>query len=428
MSSSLSESETLKVVYGISLLVAGLIGVVPPLWTAHRASQKRGRGAPAASGDGFNPLMTSAGTLCTVSSADAGFCADALAGSQPAMHGLAASTVSCSPTELSSETTGVGNVAIAMDAENGSAARGDHCDISPTDATADEVCRSSDELQQSTSRHSTGHNPGGCDSAASGTSKAVGMDWFAFLECIAGGVIVSVALVHVLADSVDSWEQASPQMPVNGYPFVFMLAGLSCLFILIADQLLEAAGGGHHHHHQHYQHDVMGMAVASDPVSGTPSAGIRKMRESLLLMFAVLCLHALLEGFALGATTSNTQASVIFIAIVVHKAFEGFALGARGHAAVLLSPSLAPLSWTLSVLFCLVCPIGVAAAAAVVQSLDSSSALVAVAVLLGLAAGSFLYVGLVEVIPSAMSRGNKAVNCLGLSVGFSVMSAVAIWT
>lgn len=419
MSSSLSESDVLKIVFAIALLIAGLIGSALPLWTAHHSLKKRGKPISGAGHQGKNlsSYQTDGAAVPAASTAVVD--------------------------EPSNKTASASDVSVAVWLNRRSIEPEDPAQADPDLGSP---CCETHAAQLEKGDFSSYHRhsdaaAGGGGSAAAGAAKTSHIDWFAFLESLSGGVIVSAALVHILADSVDNWDQANPDMPVKGYPFVFMLAGLSCLVIFMIDQLLD---GGHHHHdghdHQHNAGDTHGGESTSaapslelappaseNGVSATPSASVAKMRESLFLVFGALSLHALLEGFALGATSSASQASVIFTAIIVHKVFEGFALGSRGRAAILLSKSLAPGSWVLSIAFCFTTPIGVVAAAAVVQSLNSSSAQVTLAVLLGLAAGSFLYVGLVEVIPGAIGRGNKALNCAGLSIGFAVMSIVAIW-
>lgn len=137
-------------------------------------------------------------------------------------------------------------------------------------------------------------------------------------------------------------------------------------------------------------------------------------------MAAALCLHSVLEGLALGTQKEIESGVGILVAIAAHKAMAAYALG----VCVIDSHTTKFIFWMIMLIFCLATPVGVIVGYIIAEFSDSavSSGLSA------LAAGTFLYVTLMEVIPNELKmKGHRIPKLCALLLGFGLMSMIAIW-
>lgn len=144
-------------------------------------------------------------------------------------------------------------------------------------------------------------------------------------------------------------------------------------------------------------------------------------------MFAALSVHSFLAGLSLGVTRAGT-AEAIFAAVVAHKTVAAFALGAafvRARDARRRALSRCAIACWM-ILFAAATPIGVLAGAAI-DPIGGDSA--TAAVLTAVAAGTFLYVGLFEVLAKELApraRGLVGKACAAV-LGYAMMAALAVW-
>ena len=105
------------------------------------------------------------------------------------------------------------------------------------------------------------------------------------------------------------------------------------------------------------------------------------------IIFAALSVHSLFEGLALGLATSPLT---LFVAILLHKGLESLAL-----ACEFVDASFSPRkAWVVISAFACITPVGIAVGLLVGESVSE----VVSGVLTGLSAGTFLYVGVVEML------------------------------
>mmetsp|Transcript_20481 Transcript_20481/g.66822 ORF Transcript_20481/g.66822 Transcript_20481/m.66822 type:complete len:358 (-) Transcript_20481:197-1270(-) len=145
------------------------------------------------------------------------------------------------------------------------------------------------------------------------------------------------------------------------------------------------------------------------------------------VLFLSLTMHSFIAGLVLGVSGGEDGLG-IFVAIIAHKVFAAWALGCA--LATAPGPFAARAAWLLG--FTLATPTGVAvgmslSTAAWVDSTVESS-------LVALAAGFFLYVGLMEIIAKELvdyqTKGAgwfASLKLLMLLLGFSLMAMLAIW-
>ncbi|KAL8433236.1 hypothetical protein ACSSS7_004021 [Eimeria intestinalis] len=179
---------------------------------------------------------------------------------------------------------------------------------------------------------------------------------------------------------------------------------LSCPYTLLD----EAAVGPSPPTQQRKRRLPEGGASAGDVPSSTSHAGGKRGLVGSLLLTG-LSLHSLMEGFTLGMAPNP---KTVAIAILLHKTLEAFAVGSS-----LLHVGAALGSYVVQMLFyALTAPLGVAAGLGLQLSLSSEATkpdgLGGVAayvqlipgLLIGLGAGAFLHVGLLEILASEMQR------------------------
>lgn len=209
-------------------------------------------------------------------------------------------------------------------------------------------------------------------------------------EAIACGVFLGAGLIHMLGDAAQGFIVAGYH-----YPFAFLLAGVSFLTLL----LLEHIGNEMKEHH-----------------TGTK-------KGMVLLAAAMLSIHSLLEGAAVGISGDLLTAVVLALAIIAHKWAESFSLSLQINKSEMhFSPGL-----MLFLGFALMTPLGIFLGDIVLDSAGSHPLLTPI--FSSLAAGTFLYIGTLH----GLRRATMIERCCNMRefafmlLGFGLMALVAIW-
>lgn len=143
--------------------------------------------------------------------------------------------------------------------------------------------------------------------------------------------------------------------------------------------------------------------------------------RSLVLTLS-LSLHSVFEGLAVGLQDTETKVLQLAGAILLHKSIIAASL------ALLLLQSRLPLRWlAVSVgTFVLMSPLGVGLGMAVTQSPGTGST-TARSVLEGVAAGTFMYITFLEILPQELSSpANRLPKVLAVLLGFSGMAGLRL--
>lgn len=141
------------------------------------------------------------------------------------------------------------------------------------------------------------------------------------------------------------------------------------------------------------------------------------------LLALVLSVHSLFAGISLGLEESFLGSMALFVAIVAHKGSAAFAL-----AVGLVRSSVASVRfWRIMVLFSLMTPLGIVLGTIFTTFLSGNVEEGAEAVFDGLAAGTFLYVSVLDVIDEEFATGAlKAPKFLLFLGGVGLMAVLAI--
>ncbi|KTC74479.1 Zip family transporter [Legionella birminghamensis] len=209
-------------------------------------------------------------------------------------------------------------------------------------------------------------------------------------ETLATGVFLGAALMHMLPEANNAFIERGYH-----YPFAFIITGLVFLVFLWFEHLGKELY--QHHNHRH------------------PAFAI--------LAWAMLSVHSLMLGTALGLSHSNSVVVMLFLAIITHKWAESFAI------AVQLNKS--SLSHTKSLLFflsfSLMTPLGIFLGWYFGRGLETNSLFDSI--LISASAGTFLYLGTLH----GLERCVMVERCCNLRdfsfviIGFLLMASVAFY-
>lgn len=249
------------------------------------------------------------------------------------------------------------------------------------------------------------------------------------ISCFAGGVFLAACLLDIIPDYLsdigtvlDAREVETP-FPL---PEFIIAAGFFMVLILekIVQSFREMRGAReerapllHDHGHGH------GLATARDLESSGHHVHVDLQAHSSFrsfMLFLSLSLHSVFEGLAIGLQSTDSKVLEICIAILVHKSIIVFSLSVK-----LVQSTVHPL-WVAAyiVVFALMSPLGIAIGIGVMEAQLTAGPLIQ-AVLEGLAAGTFVYITFLEILPHELnSPGNQLLKVMFILFGFTIMAGL----
>lgn len=223
-------------------------------------------------------------------------------------------------------------------------------------------------------------------------TKKVSQNYFSLGACLGAGVFLGAGLIHLLPDSIGIFSEIAPDVD---YPLPAFLAGCGILLVLLVEQVVVSSD-------------------AEEAAKGT----------SAYALLLVLSLHSILAGVALGVESSAVGSLAILLAIVSHKGSAAFALAVGMQRAGIQSNR----AWKLLILFSLTTPFGVALGLAGDLALQKGSAQVFEMVFDALAAGTFLYIALSDILADEFLAAENRKLAFGFTAaGLALMALVALW-
>lgn len=216
-------------------------------------------------------------------------------------------------------------------------------------------------------------------------------------DAFAGGIFLSAALLHLLPDATKSYAALSP---TGEYPLVQLICVITFLMLILLER---------------------GMAVYGEKKKFLAGTNGQNAIAPFLLII-LLAVHSLIEGTAIGISTSITIASIIFFAVIVHKGSESLALACN-----MLRHGIKMSTITkLIILFSLVTPFGILGASIIQGVMQMHAVQVLGVVFNSIAAGTFLYLGSVHIMECEKSFEDLG-EITALILGIAIMSIAAIW-
>jgi zinc transporter ZupT len=240
-------------------------------------------------------------------------------------------------------------------------------------------------------------------------------------------------------------EESDPGHHSDAFPTAFAIAGASFVFLVLVNQAIESLL----HRQKHVHSSKPTAAVNSDlmSVASLPSDACqhhhacRDLEEqqspgenhhsteccdvsrlsgmselSAMTLFSAMCIHAVLEGMILGSAESFKVLLTAFLGVGLHKIFEAFAVGSS-----LISAKYSTKKFIIfSLILCLSSPFG-ALLGYLITTADLSHSFSG-GIINSIAAGTFLQVATMEMLPRAFTDGVwRLPKSLLFAAGFGVV-------
>ena len=196
--------------------------------------------------------------------------------------------------------------------------------------------------------------------------------FFSLGNALAGGIFLGVGFTHLLP------EAGEMLAGFTDYPLAPLLAAAGIAILLWIDRVY---------------FESMGPAGEGD-------SGEQRRPVYPMVMLAALSIHSVITGIALGLEPEVAASLLVMTGILLHKGSASFALMVSAHAAGLNTSSL---RMVLTV-FVLMTPLGILFGTTVSSLMQGENAELVEGVFNALAAGTFIYVAIMDVIGGEMGR------------------------
>ena len=267
--------------------------------------------------------------------------------------------------------------------------------------------------------------------------------YYACVKTFAAGIILSVAFLHLLAESVEIMSGTGHQETIADYPIAFVMCILGFLVTLGLEQVAlhtmltigyksaitdsDTEKGvqeldiqstevvGHNHcEHTHSWH----MVADKDP---------KNVFLKAVVLDISICCHSIIVGFAIGITDDIPTLEALLVALAFHQLFEGIGLG----TAILEGKASQTSLLVMGTFFALTTPIGIILGMYANTGTDGE---IIAGYFDAFAAGSLIYSVCIEMIGEDFMDPRFSKNHLGklsmyvsLCLGAFTMALIAIW-
>ncbi|NP_001157073.1 zinc transporter ZIP2 [Ovis aries] len=262
-----------------------------------------------------------------------------------------------------------------------------------------------------------------------------------FLGCTSAGVFLGAGFMHMTAEALEGIKSEIQNLMIQNrtkseghsdddadsaymeYPYGELVISLGFFLVFLLESLaLQCCPGTAET--PKVQEQELGTAHELEPHSHglLPSPSRGPFRALILLLS--LSFHSVFEGLAVGLQLTVASTVQLCLAVLAHKGIVVFGVGLRlvqvgteSRWAVLSILSLALMS-----------PLGLAIGLAVPQGDSKAGQGLAQALLEGMAAGTFLYVTFLEILPRELASPEAPLakwSCV--AAGFVFMAVIALW-
>ena len=193
--------------------------------------------------------------------------------------------------------------------------------------------------------------------------------FFSLGNALAGGIFLGAGFIHLLPEAGEVFEE------VAEYPLAPLLAAVGVGVLLLIDRVLFEV-----------------------PARLGQNKGKHQPIYPLVLL-VVLSMHSIIAGAALGLESQAATSVLVMLGILFHKGSAAFALMVSVHA----SGADKKRQWKVLTIFVLMTPVGIALGTVASSLLEGQAAKLFEASFNALAAGTFIYVAILDVINAEMS-------------------------
>ncbi len=196
--------------------------------------------------------------------------------------------------------------------------------------------------------------------------------FFSLGNALAGGIFLGVGFTHLLPEAEEMLAG------FTDYPLGPLLAAGGIAILLWIDRVYFESLGP----------------------KANGESGERRQPVYPVVMLAALSVHSVITGIALGLEPEIAASVLVMTGILLHKGSAAFALMVSAHTSGMNQYQLR----LVLAIFVSMTPLGIAFGASVSSLMNGESAELAEGVFNALAAGTFIYVAVMDVIDSEMSR------------------------
>ncbi|XP_042640521.1 zinc transporter ZIP1 [Tyto alba] len=238
------------------------------------------------------------------------------------------------------------------------------------------------------------------------------------VSCFAGGVFLATCLLDLLPDYLASISAALEGLRITlQFPLPEFILAMGFFLVLVLEQVALAQREPSSVPEETRALLPTGSIQTPLPQSPVPSAR-GAIRAGLLVL--ALALHAVLEGLALGLQEAEGAVLRVCLALLLHKCAVAFSLALKLLRGRLRPPAVV----ACLVLFAMMSPLGVGLGTAVAAGAGPRQRLCR-GVLEGLAAGTFLYITFLEILPQELGVPQHRVpKVILLLAGFALVTAI----
>ncbi|XP_070768577.1 zinc transporter ZIP1-like [Enoplosus armatus] len=259
------------------------------------------------------------------------------------------------------------------------------------------------------------------------------------ISCFAGGVFLATCLLDLLPDYLQGINEAFSNAGITlQFPLPEFIMAMGFFLVLVLEQIVLAFKdqssshmeerrallvdssvqtndrNGHHHSHRRRE---------SEESSGGHfhvDFGSQSALRAFILVFS-LSLHSVFEGLAVGLLEEGKEVLEICLALMIHKSVISFSLAFKLSQGRLRRSVVAGCL----LLFAVMSPLGIGVGIGLTETKASPQHQLARCTLEGLAAGTFIYITFMEILPHELgSARNRIPKVAMLLVGFALVTAV----
>ncbi|XP_075431615.1 zinc transporter ZIP1-like [Ascaphus truei] len=257
-----------------------------------------------------------------------------------------------------------------------------------------------------------------------------------FISCLAGGVFLAACLLDIVPDFLsDMKDEMQKQQIVTNFPLPEFILGVGFLLVLIVERIVLDCSEGLSEettpllpgitNSPTFQEQARGHSHGNQSHVAPPKHHFHvdfqahsSFRSFVLILS--LSLHSIFEGIAIGLQNVQSEVLQIAIAILIHKSIIAVSL-----SLLLLQSGVQTRWFVLSiVMFALMSPLGIGVGIGVMQTQAMGTSMVQ-CVLEGLAAGTFVYITFLEILPHELNSNKwRLPKVMFILLGFSGMAAL----
>lgn len=248
------------------------------------------------------------------------------------------------------------------------------------------------------------------------------------ISCFAGGVFFATCLLDLLPDYLQGISEAFRNAGITlQFPLPEFIVAMGFFLVLVLEQIVLAFKDQSSSQHEERRTLLVDSSIQRRRRNSADSNGHVHMDLSsqsalraFILVFS-LSLHSVFEGLAVGLLENAKEVLEICLAMLIHKSIVSFSLTVKLSQGRLRRSAVAGCL----LLFSAMSPLGIAVGVALTETKTSPQHQLACCSLEGLAAGTFIYITFMEILPHELAAPtNRIPKVAMLLVGFAMVTAV----